>query len=27
VLAARRLLTTAGYGPVVKAMEAEGEEV
>jgi len=27
VLAARRLLTTAGYGPLVKAMEAEGREV
>jgi hypothetical protein len=27
VLALRRLLTAAGYGPVVKAMEAKGREV
>jgi hypothetical protein len=27
VLALRRLLTAAGYGPVVEAMEAEGKEV
>ena len=27
VLAVRRLLTAAGYGPVVEAMEANGREV